>query len=53
MEDYEILSENLKIKWIKDFNFKNKKYTQVSGYIFNDRNELLIVKSGKSVFENL
>ena len=48
MENYEILSENLKIKWIKDFDFKNKKYTQVSGYIFNDRNELLIVKSGKS-----
>ena len=47
MEDYEILSENLKIKWIRNFNFQNKKYTQVSGYIFNDRNELLIVKSGK------
>ena len=48
MENYEILSENLKIKWIKDFDLKNKKYTQVSGYIFNDKNELLIVKSGKS-----
>ena len=48
MEKYESLSENLKIKWIKDFDFKNKKYTQVSGYIFNDINELLIVKSGKS-----
>lgn len=48
MENYEILSENLKIKWIKDLDFQNKKYTQVSGYIFNDKNELLIVKSGKS-----
>ena len=48
MDSYEHLSENLKIKWIKDFDFRNKKYTQVSGYIFNEQNELLIVKNGKA-----
>ena len=48
MNTYEQLAENLKIRWIKDFDFTNKKYTQVSGYIFNEQNELLIVKNGKA-----
>ena len=47
MEEYEKLSENCKILWRKGFNLTTEKYTQVSGYIFNDKNELLIVKSGK------
>ena len=42
---HEILNENCKILWIEDFDYTNKKYTQVSGYVFNDKNELLIVKN--------
>ena len=42
---HEILNENCKILWIEDFDYTNKKYTQVSGYVFIDKNELLIVKN--------
>lgn len=35
MEEYEILSNDCKIKWNKNFVLKNHKYTQVSAYIFN------------------
>ena len=42
---YEQISENIKILWKENFNLENKKYTQVSGYIFNNKNELLIVKN--------
>jgi len=45
---YEKLNENLKIKWIENFNISNEKYTQVSGYIFNEKNQLLIVGDGKN-----
>ena len=48
MKNYEILSENCKLCWIENFELKGEKYTQVSGYIFNDKNQLLIVKSGKT-----
>lgn len=48
MKNYEILSENCKICWIENFKINEEKYTQVSGYIFNDKNELLIVKNGKT-----
>ena len=47
MKNYEILSQNCKICWIDNFELKGEKYTQVSGYIFNDKNQLLIVKGGK------
>lgn len=46
--EYEKLSDNLKIRWIENFNISNEKYTQVSGYIFNEENKLLIVGDGKS-----
>lgn len=45
MEKYEKLSDNCKILWREKFNLTTEKYTQVSGYIFNDKNELLIVKN--------
>lgn len=45
MEEYEILSNDCKIKWDENFVLKNQKYTQVSAYIFNEKNQLLIVKS--------
>lgn len=46
MNNYEILSENCKILWCEGFKLKNKKHMQVSGYIFNEQNQLLIVKNG-------
>lgn len=46
MKDYEKLSDNCKIVWCEDFNIKDEKYTQVSGYVFNELNQLLIVKNG-------
>lgn len=45
MEKYEQISDTCKIKWIPNFNLTIEKYTQVSGYIFNEKNELLIVKN--------
>ncbi len=48
MEKYEILSDSCKLMWRESFNLKDEKYTQVSGYIFNNENQLLIVKNGKT-----
>ena len=48
MKNHEILSENCKLCWMDNFELKGEKYTQVSGYIFNDKNQLLIVKGGKT-----
>lgn len=45
MEEYEVLSDTCKIKWRENFEIGDRKYTQVSGYIFNENNELLIVKN--------
>ena len=45
MNNYEIISENCKILWKENFDLTTEKYTQVSGYIFNDDNELLIVRN--------
>lgn len=45
MKEYEQLSEDCKIIWRPDFNLTTQKYTQVSGYIFNEKNELLIVNN--------
>ncbi len=45
MKNYEILSDNCKILWCESFKIKNQKYTQVSGYIFNSKNQLLIVRN--------
>ena len=46
MSKYEKFSESCKIMWKENFNLTTEKYTQVSGYIFNDKNEMLIVKNG-------
>ena len=48
MKEYEQLSEDCKIIWRPDFNLTTQKYTQVSGYIFNEKNELLIVNNKES-----
>lgn len=48
MDKYEVLSDNCKIIWREGFNLTNEKYTQVSGYVFNEKNQLLIVKNGKT-----
>lgn len=44
---YEQISENCKLCWHENFKLNNEKHTQVSGYVFNDKNQLLIVKNGK------
>lgn len=46
--EYEILSQNCKILWREGLKITTQKYTQVSGYIFNEKNQLLIVKNGKT-----
>ena len=38
MEKYEILSESCKLMWRENFELNGEKYTQVSGYIFNNEN---------------
>lgn len=48
MKNYEQISENVKMLWKESFEITEQKYTQVSGYIFNDNNQLLIVKNGKT-----
>lgn len=48
MKNYEILSENCKIAWCEGFDIQNQRYTQVSGYVFNEQNQLLIVKNGNT-----
>ena len=44
-KQYEKLSENCKIVWLENFEVKNERYTQVSGYVFDDQGKLLIVKN--------
>ena len=46
MKEYEKLSKTCKIAWCEGFELKDERYTQVTGYIFNENNELLIVKIG-------
>jgi len=48
MKDYEQISEHCKILWKDGSDLTNEKYTQVSCYIFNDDNQLLIVNNGKN-----
>lgn len=45
MSKYEKISENCKILWKENFNLTTEKYMQVSGYIFNEEDELLIVRN--------
>lgn len=45
---YEIIGDNLKIRWHEGFNDSKVTHTQVSGYIFNTNNQLLIVKNNSS-----
>lgn len=45
MKEYEQISKNCKMLWKENFDLKNEKYTQVSGYIINEKNQLLIVKN--------
>lgn len=45
MNKYEKISENCKILWKENFNLTTEKYMQVSGYIFNEDDELLIVRN--------
>jgi ADP-ribose pyrophosphatase YjhB (NUDIX family) len=46
MKNYEKLGEDLKIAWCEDFKLNGELYTQVSGYVFNDQNQILIVRNG-------
>ena len=48
MKNYEILSDTCKIRWIEGFQTNSEKYTQVSAYVFNENNQLLIVKNSST-----
>ena len=48
MKKYEQISDNCKLLWHEGFELTNQKHTQVSGYVFNDKNQILIVKNGKT-----
>lgn len=48
MKEYEQISEDCKMMWKENFKLTTEKYTQVSGYVFNEKNQLLIVKNGKT-----
>ena len=48
MKQYEQISDNCKLLWCEGLEITNQRYTQVSGYVFNDKNQLLIVKNGKT-----
>lgn len=48
MKKYEAISENCKIIWRENYKLKNERYTQVSGYVFNEKDQLLIVKNGNT-----
>lgn len=45
MGNYEQISENCKIRWCENLKITNERYSQVSGYVFNNKNQLLIVKN--------
>lgn len=46
MNEYEEISPKCKMLWREGFEVITEKYTQVSGYIFDEENQILIVKSG-------
>lgn len=46
--DYEVLAPNCKIRWIDNFQIDKQRYTQVSAYVYNEKNQLLIVKNGNT-----
>ena len=45
MKNYEQISENCKLFWNEGFVLNGQKHTQVSGYVFNDKAQLLIVRN--------
>ena len=48
MTEYEQIAPNCKLLWRENFEITDQKYTQVSGYVFNDQGELLIVRNDKT-----
>jgi ADP-ribose pyrophosphatase YjhB (NUDIX family) len=48
MDNYEVLSDDCKIRWVDNFKLGEEKYTQVSAYVYNDDNQLLIVRNDKT-----
>src|SRR5574344_369549 len=48
MDKYEQISKKCKILWKENFIVTTEKYMQVSGYIFNEDNQLLIVKKDET-----
>ena len=48
MKNYEQISENCKLFWEEGFKLNGQRHTQVSGYVFNDKNQLLIVRNDKT-----
>ena len=48
MENYEVLSDSCKMLWREGFKLTSQWHTQVSGYVFNEKGELLIVRNEKT-----
>lgn len=48
MEEYEKVSQDCQIRWEEKIKLTDEIYKQVSGYIFNEKNQLLIVKTNKN-----
>ena len=48
MKEYEQITENCKMMWREGFKLTNERHTQVSGYVFNEKGQLLIVKNGEN-----
>ena len=47
MKKYEKINDKCQMLWIENCELNNQKKTQVSGYVFNKDNKLLIVKNGE------
>ena len=48
MDNFETISSVYKICWLENFDYSNQLVMQASGFIFDDENNILIVKSGKN-----
>ena len=57
MKNYEVITDNIKIKWHENFDIKDQRYTQVSAFIYNDKNEndcfIFSSSSGNIYYYNL
>ncbi len=48
MNDYEEIAKDLKLFWHEKYRLDDERYTQVSAYIFDEEDRLLIVRNDKT-----